>query len=301
LLTGGEFAPEGRLDLVRDREHQVCPDGQAARRGEEVHSAEERFTDLFSKEIIQDPAHLPVQLTGDGEHFPVVRDFFTALADLFLEGVQFGEGTGEAFKKVHVGGVERDRHLPVEEVFLHAEVKIERFQWDLPFLWYTSNCIRTRDVVESVLQIIRKEVALMSKKSGIAALVIAIIALCLSVLNLTLAQKPAAQETRDIQYVMYVGTNDKDTNEPVCSLEEAKGRAADILVDHFGGYTIQEANGGWQDGDTMYQEDSLVIFLSDTTLDKVHAAADDLIQAFHQSTILIQANETTTEFYSSGS
>ena len=146
-----------------------------------------------------------------------------------------------------------------------------------------------------------KEGTLMSKKSGIAAMVIAIIALCLSVLNLALAQKPAEQVTPDIQYVMYVGINDKDSDEPVCSLEEAKVRAADILVEHFGGYTIQEANGGWKDGDTVYREDSLVIFLSNTTLDKVHAAADDLIQAFHQSTILIQANETTTEFYSSES
>ena len=138
----------------------------------------------------------------------------------------------------------------------------------------------------------------MSKKSGIATLVIAIIALCLSVLNLALSQKPVEQETRDIQYVMYLGTNDKDSNEPVCSLEEAKVRAADILVDHFGGYTIQEASGGWQDGEALYQENTLVIFLSDTTLDAVHAAADDLIRAFNQSSILIQTNETSTEFYS---
>ena len=163
------------------------------------------------------------------------------------------------------------------------------------------DCTISKDVVESGRQIIAKEVTVMSKKSGIVTLVIAIIALCLSVFNLVLAQKPAEQETKDIQYVMYVGTNDKDSDEPVCSLEEAKVRAADILVEHFGGYTIQEANGGWKDGDTVYREDSLVIFLSDTTLDKVHAAADDLIQAFHQSTILIQANETTTEFYSSES
>ena len=81
-------------------------------------------------------------------------------------------------------------------------------------------------------------------------------------------------------------------------MEEAKVRAADILVEHFGGYTMQEANGGWQDGDTLYQENSLVIFLSDTSLDAVHAAADDMIQAFNQSSVLIQANETTTEFYS---
>ena len=139
---------------------------------------------------------------------------------------------------------------------------------------------------------------MMSKKSGIATLVIAVIALCLSLLNLGLSQKPKEQQPRDIQYVMYLGTNDKDTNEPVCSMEEAKVRAADILVEHFGGYTMQEANGGWQDGETLYQENSLVIFLSDTSLDAVHAAADDMIQAFNQSSVLIQANETTTEFYS---
>ena len=166
-------------------------------------------------------------------------------------------------------------------------------------LWYASqDCTISKDVVESGRQIIAKEVKFMSKKSGTAALVVAIISLILSVLNLALAQKPAEPETRDIQYVMYLGTNDKDSNEPVYSLEEAKVRAADILVEHFGGYTIQEANGGWLDGEILYQENTLVISLSDTTLDAVHAAADDLIQAFNQSSILIQANETSTEFYS---
>ena len=52
LFSGGEFAPEGALHFIRDGKHQVCLDGQTAGRGEEVHTAEERFTDLFSKEII---------------------------------------------------------------------------------------------------------------------------------------------------------------------------------------------------------------------------------------------------------
>ena len=141
----------------------------------------------------------------------------------------------------------------------------------------------------------------MNKRIGWIALVAALLALCLSLVSLSAARKSAEQPAKDIQYVLFLGTNDKDTNQPVFSPEEAKEKAAEILVEHFGGYTIQEANGGWKDGDTVYQEDSLVIFLSDTSLDNVHAAADDLIQAFHQSTILIQANETTTEFYSSGS
>lgn len=47
-----------------------------------------------------------------------------------------------------------------------------------------------------------------------------------------------------MQYVLYLGTNDKDTNKPVFEPEEAKAKAEDILIEHFGGYTIQEANGG---------------------------------------------------------
>ena len=150
----------------------------------------------------------------------------------------------------------------------------------------------------------------MSKKSGIIAIVIAVIALCLSIVSLTVALKPAATPTetpveepaetsdKDIQYVLYLGTNDKDTNEPVFTPEEAKSKAEEVLINHFGGYTVQEANGGWLDGDTLYQEYTIVIYLSDTSIEDVHAACDELIQVFNQSSILIQANETTTEFYS---
>ncbi len=141
----------------------------------------------------------------------------------------------------------------------------------------------------------------MSKKSGIVILIIAIIALCLSVVNIAMTLKPAEQEIRDIQYVMYLGTNDKDSNKPVYTPDEAKTRAAEILNRHFGGYTIQDANGGWEDGEVLYTEYTIVIYLSDTTLDKVHACADELIQAFNQSSVLIHANETSTEFYSSDS
>ncbi len=136
----------------------------------------------------------------------------------------------------------------------------------------------------------------MNKKTGTAALFISIIALLAAAAALIVPMLTA--EKPDIQYVMYLGTNDKDTNSPVFTPEEAKEKAADILVRHFGGYTIQEANGGWIDGGTIYREYTLVIYLSDTTADKVHAAADEMIEVFHQSSVLIQQNKTTTEFYS---
>ena len=106
-------------------------------------------------------------------------------------------------------------------------------------------------------------------------------------------------ESQDVQYVLYVGTNDKDTNEPVCSHEEAMETAKEILIDHFGGYTIDDAQGGWVNDDGMrYEEYTLMIYLSDTTIEDVHAAATDLQEAFNQSTILIQENLTRTEFFS---
>ena len=52
------------------------------------------------------------------------------------------------------------------------------------------------------------------------------------------------------------------------------------------------------DEGTLYQEYTLMIYLSDTTREKVYAAADELLETFHQSSVLIQANPTRTEFYS---
>ena len=149
-----------------------------------------------------------------------------------------------------------------------------------------------------------------------AALIIAILALCVSVVCLTLCLKPVSDgktdekadaqtdevtqaEEEDIQYVLYLGTNDKDTNEPVFEPEEAKSRLKDILISHMGGYTIQEANGGWiDDTGKEYQEYTLVIYLSDTDADSVHALCDELIKTYNQSSVLIQMNKTQTEFYS---
>jgi len=113
------------------------------------------------------------------------------------------------------------------------------------------------------------------------------------------AETEEAQAEGDVQYVMYLGTNDKDTDKPVYTEAEAIEMAREILMRRFGGYTIQEAHGGWVGDDgAEYQEYTLVIYLSDTDIDAIHAAADELLEAFNQSSVLIQANPTQTEFYS---
>ena len=147
----------------------------------------------------------------------------------------------------------------------------------------------------------------MSKNTNILQWILSIAAIVLSIVAITMACKsgclstqPVEEEKTDTQYVLYLGTNDKDTNQPVFNPDEAKAQAEKILLEHFGGYTIQEAKGGWIDGDITYTEYTLVIYLSDTDIDAVHAAADDMIKTFHQSSVLIQANQTMTEFYGSG-
>ncbi len=142
----------------------------------------------------------------------------------------------------------------------------------------------------------------MSKKWTLILAVLCAAALCLSVVSLVLAcgagNGTEPEQIKDVQYVLYLGTNDKDSNQPVFSHETAKETLKGILIQRFGGYTIQEANGGWIDDDgTEYQEYTLVIYLSDTDLNAVHALCDELLRTFHQSSVLIQANETRTEFY----
>ena len=140
----------------------------------------------------------------------------------------------------------------------------------------------------------------MKKWTNAAALILSVLALAAAVTALAIAVRPAEQPSsvEDFQYVMYVGTNDKDTNEPVLPPEEARAKAQEILLRHLGGYTIQEANGGWIDGEKVYTEYTMVIYMSDTVPEKVHAVGDEMISAFHQSSVLIQANQTRTEFYS---
>ncbi len=147
----------------------------------------------------------------------------------------------------------------------------------------------------------------MNDKRSKIALVLATLALVLAlgctyfiILGLLKKQPaPPAEEEGDIQYVLYLGTNDKDTNKPVFEPEEAKTKLKGILIDFMGGYTIQDANGGWiGDDGTEYQEYTLVVYLSDTTEDQVHALCDTLIDTYNQSSVLIQMNKTKTEFYS---
>ncbi len=81
-------------------------------------------------------------------------------------------------------------------------------------------------------------------------LIIAIAALCVSVACVIVCcvvlsgnTKPAKGD-EDLQYVLYLGTNDKDTNKPVYAPEDAKEVLKDILISHMGGVSADHYIGG---------------------------------------------------------
>ncbi|MBQ6775088.1 MAG: DUF3574 domain-containing protein [Synergistaceae bacterium] len=142
----------------------------------------------------------------------------------------------------------------------------------------------------------------MTKRQAMTLALISIVSMCLSAVALmTVVSLNEQQKNHDVQYVMFLGTNSSKTYEPVFSHDEAKAKADEILFKHFTGFTIQEANGGWiNDGGSQSHEYTLVILLSDTEKAKVIRAMDELLEVFEQSSILLQTNQTVTEFYSGG-
>ena len=107
--------------------------------------------------------------------------------------------------------------------------------------------------------------------------------------------------TRDTaaQYVMYVGTNDKDTYKPEHTNEEAMNIVDQICLKYFDGYTLQDATGSWTDetGKPTH-EYTLVCYFDAADEATVYEAADEIIKELNQNTVLIEKTEIEMEYYS---
>ena len=106
-------------------------------------------------------------------------------------------------------------------------------------------------------------------------------------------------ENKTIQYVMYVGLNDRDTYEQIISTEDAKKIIDDICFEYLDGYTIQDASGSWIDEkDNATREQTIVCYFNDADESTVYRIADEVIDRLNQNTVLIETDEIRTYFYS---
>ena len=159
----------------------------------------------------------------------------------------------------------------------------------------------------------------MASKMEIAAVIISAVSLCTAGVSAVIAVKntarsenamaisgdvPAAQDDTSgegtVQYVMYVGTNDKDTYKPEYTKDEAFQIVDEICLNYFEGYTLQEATGSWKDEkDNITHEYTIVCYFDGAEKETVYHAADDIIAALNQNTVLIEENHISMDYYSS--
>lgn len=109
-----------------------------------------------------------------------------------------------------------------------------------------------------------------------------------------------ANMAKNVKYIMYVGTNDKDTYEPVLPFDEARELANNICAKYISsGFTEIDATGGWMDENrVLATEASLIYVFFDATEEELQQVMDELIEQLHQSSILVEKQEAEYAFYS---
>ena len=105
---------------------------------------------------------------------------------------------------------------------------------------------------------------------------------------------------RHTKYTMYVGLNDKDTNEQVYGHEEAKQVVFMIVSRFTGGCTFYDAEGYWYDEEQkkIFSEKTLVCVFFDAEPEAIKNIMDEAIKVLNQSSILLETEEVRRVFYS---
>ncbi len=136
-------------------------------------------------------------------------------------------------------------------------------------------------------------------KLSIIAIVVSVISLIMAVtMFFEVNRLKAPEEGTETQYVMYVGTNDKDTNLPKYSQESAREIVDKICLEYFEGYTLQEATGAWTDENNhVTHEYTIVCYFDDTDRNTVNLAADEIMKALNQQTVLIEQDNIKMDYY----
>lgn len=141
----------------------------------------------------------------------------------------------------------------------------------------------------------------MKERKNIVPIALSALACIMAIAALAVALTNRAPVPKELstQFVMYVGTNDKDTYAPKFSQEEAKNIVDGICLKHFEGYTLQEAIGSWTDEkNNITHEYTIVCYFDDADKETVYKAADEIIAALNQNTVLIERDEISIEYYS---
>jgi len=100
------------------------------------------------------------------------------------------------------------------------------------------------------------------------------------------------------QYVLYIGTNDKDIYEQIIPTDEAREIVNGICAKYVEGYTVSDAKGGWVDeNDVLTQENTLVYTISYADEADIIAIMNEVLTALNQNSILVERRDISSLFY----
>lgn len=103
------------------------------------------------------------------------------------------------------------------------------------------------------------------------------------------------------RYTLYIGTNDKDTNEQIIPTDEALEIVNGICAKYVQGYTASVAVGGWvSDSGVLVEENTLVYIFVGANQQQLVLLMDEVCMALNQSAILVEySNISNTYYYAS--
>lgn len=100
------------------------------------------------------------------------------------------------------------------------------------------------------------------------------------------------------QYIMYIGTNDKDNYEQLIPTDEAREIINAICEKHVEGWTSSDAKGGWIDEKgVLTQEATLIYTFNNVEEAQVIAIMDEILTTLNQNSILLERRDVTSMFY----
>lgn len=100
------------------------------------------------------------------------------------------------------------------------------------------------------------------------------------------------------KYVMYLGTNDKDTLKQEIPTETIREQMHEICMKHADGYTLSIMEGFYRDeAGNPTREVTLVYVFFNTPLDSMKKIMDEAIVKFNQKNILLEESKSKTIFY----
>jgi len=100
------------------------------------------------------------------------------------------------------------------------------------------------------------------------------------------------------QYILYIGTNDKDTYEQIIPTDEAREIVNSICAKYVDGYTSDVCEGGWVDEkNILTEENTLVYTINGADETAIISIMDEVLTALNQNAVLVERRDVSSVFY----